>query len=465
MLRTLATLSLVLWPLATLGCDAGSAEGTQASSAGSAGACSSDMGCSSGHGCVGGSGSSENVCRNNGGTWLTLTSQGDCEDAGESWRALTNENDCVEAGFEWNSGQGSSSASQGGSACAPNLQQTCPCGGGVEGVQACLADGSGWTPCDCGGEAPAEPDTPTTLVGEACESNGEQACDGERAVVTCSGGSWLETEDCGEGRCEAGVCLGSCSAECSGRACGDDGCGGSCGSCEPGESCDNISGQCIDSTSQCVPNASKECVDVDGTTAIYWYDSCGEQGAWIETCQGEDYCADGGCVEACQYHAAKRCKGDNIYWYDSCGQEESPFKTCEPYEYCIHQGDVEAACLKGVYAGQWMVKAVPSDPTFYDNVFTLTEDSDANTVTFEELIPGYGKTYYTGELDGKLLIAEGSYESGGVVYETAIQITFSVPPDTNGVAPTSFTGFWATNPTMEGMSLGNFVTNIEGTKQ
>ena len=134
-------------------------------------------------------------------------------------------------------------------------------------------------------------------------------------------------------------------------------------------------------------------------------------------------------------------------------------------ELYAHQGDTEAACLKGVYAGQWMVKAVPSDPTFYDNVFTLTEDSDANTVTFEENIPGYGTTYYTGELDGKLLIAEGSYESGGATYEITIQITFSVPPDTSGVAPTAFTGFWATNAMIEGMSLGNFVTNIEGTKQ
>ena len=73
--------------------------------------------------------------------------------------------------------------------------------------------------------------------------------------------------------------------------------------------------------------------------------------------------------------------------------------------------------------------------------------------------------YYTGTLDGKLLIAEGSYSSGGATYAITIQITFSVPPDTNGVAPTEFTGFWATDPQLEGMSLGSFVTNIVGTKQ
>jgi hypothetical protein len=144
---------------------------------------------------------------------------------------------------------------------------------------------------------------------------------------------------------------------------------------------------------------------------------------------------------------------------------EGPLELCEDWEYCKHSGQTDAKCLKGLYAGQWMVKAVPSDPMFFDNVMTLTEDEDANTVTFEENIPGSGTAYYTGELDGKLLIAEGSYDSGGVTYNITVQVTFSVPPDTAGVAPTEFTGFWSTDPQFEGMSLGAIVNSIVGDKQ
>ncbi|MGB0591357.1 MAG: hypothetical protein ACPGU1_16895 [Myxococcota bacterium] len=368
--------------------------------------------------------------------------------------------------------------------CSPNLQQECPCGGGVTGIQACAEDGMGWTPCQCGEDSP-EADLPLTVDGNTgstepvpagpmidgpCDDNGEELCAGdEEAVLICSGGTWRESFACSEGElCEDADCVADpavCAPSCSGMACGDDGCGGSCGSCPPGETCNNISGVCEGGDGNCVPNASKECVEADGVVAAYWYNSCGEQGAWIETCQGDDYCSGGECVQGCTYHAAKRCSGDTIMWYDSCGEEESAFQACESYEYCIHTSDTEAACLKGVYAGQWMVEASPSDPMFYDNVFTLTEDSEAGTVTFQENIPGVGMTYYTGTLDGKLLIAEGSYDSGGATYAITIQITFSVPPDTNGVAPTAFTGFWATDAQLEGMSLGSFVTNIVGTKQ
>ena len=369
--------------------------------------------------------------------------------------------------------------------CSPNLQQECPCGGGITGVQACAEDGMGWTPCECGGDdSEPEPsplpeldeDTGSTepvpagpMIGAPCEDNGEELCSVEsEAVLICSGGTWRESFACSEDElCESADCApdpNACTPQCGDMACGDDGCGGSCGSCPPNETCNNQSGTCESSSGNCVPNATKECVEVDGVVAAYWYDSCGNQGDWIETCQGDDYCSEGACVQGCTYHAAKRCKGDTIMWYDSCGAEESAFKACEDYEYCIHTSESEAACLKGVYAGQWMVKANPSGSGFYDNVFTLTEDSDAGTVTFEEQIPGVGTAYYTGELEGKLLVATGSYVYAGFTQNITIQITFSVPPDTSGVAPTEFTGFWSTEaPDLGG--IGNSVYNITGTKQ
>jgi len=370
--------------------------------------------------------------------------------------------------------------------CSPNFQQECPCGGGVMGIQSCTAEGTGWTACDCGDDTPAcVPDCQarvcgddgcngfcgscdpaeicsagackgTSLVGQPCDQNGDQLCDGVTDVVVCSGGSWIVSQACGTDEpCADAVCVYTCQPDCDGRVCGDDGCGDFCGSCPPGQGCDALAGQCVEGN-DCFPNASKQCVE----TAVYWFNSCDEKGDWVETCQEGTFCSEGQCVEACTPHAAKRCKGDNVYWYDSCGEEESAFAACEDWEYCIHQGAVEAACLKGVYAGQWFVKANPSDAMFFDNTFTLTEDAEAKTVTFEELIPGFGTAYYTGTLSGKLLVATGTYDHGGATYDITIQITFTVPPDTNGVAPTAFTGFWSTDLT----GLGAIVTNIVGDK-
>lgn len=55
---------------------------------------------------------------------------------------------------------GSSSGANGGSGgsdavCAPGQQVTCPCVGGVDGVQACNSDGSGYEPCQCPDEGVA----------------------------------------------------------------------------------------------------------------------------------------------------------------------------------------------------------------------------------------------------------------------------------------------------------------------
>ena len=49
----------------------------------------------------------------------------------------------------------------------------------------------------------------------------------------------LEGEKCGDD----GVCVNSCTADCSGKQCGPDGCGGQCGTCEGGGTCSN--GACM----------------------------------------------------------------------------------------------------------------------------------------------------------------------------------------------------------------------------
>jgi endoglucanase len=73
----------------------------------------------------------------------------------------------------------------------------------------------------------------------------------------------------------------SCTPDCSGKVCGNDGCGGSCGSCAGGQTC-NTSGQCVAS---CTPNCAGKVCGNDGCGG-----SCG-------TCTGAQACnASGQCV-------------------------------------------------------------------------------------------------------------------------------------------------------------------------
>jgi hypothetical protein len=46
------------------------------------------------------------------------------------------------------------------SACTPGITQRCVGAGACAGGQACLADGSGFAPCDCGGAAHGAPSAP-----------------------------------------------------------------------------------------------------------------------------------------------------------------------------------------------------------------------------------------------------------------------------------------------------------------
>jgi hypothetical protein len=106
-----------------------------------------------------------------------------------------------------------------------------------------------------------------TAFGEVLETQVEVTCsngtfcDGEErfangrcvsGVKPCDDGAQCTVDVCDEqtgtcrhtpsGTCEA--CQGSCTADCTGRECGDDGCGGSCGVCASEALCVEFSGQC-----------------------------------------------------------------------------------------------------------------------------------------------------------------------------------------------------------------------------
>lgn len=91
-----------------------------------------------------------------------------------------------------------SDSSGGGGACVPGAQVECPCPGGVQGVQVCREDGSGFETCQCGGGG-----------GDASAS---ESSDG-------GGDSTSAGDPCGDGTCAADEDCNSCEAD--------------CGACEP----------------------------------------------------------------------------------------------------------------------------------------------------------------------------------------------------------------------------------------
>ncbi len=113
----------------------------------------------------------------------------------------------------------------------------------------------------------------------------------------------------------------TCTPDCTGKECGDDGCGGSCGTCEDGFVCQD--GQCVGCTPDCT---GKECGD-DGCGG-----SCG-------TCDdpAKPICNAQGICEACTPNCdGKECGDDGCG--GSCGDCTDPNKpVCSKEGICIEK--------------------------------------------------------------------------------------------------------------------------------
>ncbi len=104
----------------------------------------------------------------------------------------------------------------------------------------------------------------TCLISGVCYSNGQSGNDPCKVCKpTTSLSTWsnaVDGVDCGGGRrCIGGTCV-TCTQDCSGKVCGDNGCGGSCGTCQTGLTC--VSGACTVVNQECgngVVEGSEEC--------------------------------------------------------------------------------------------------------------------------------------------------------------------------------------------------------------
>lgn len=101
--------------------------------------------------------------------------------------------------------------------------------------------------------------------------------------------------------------------------------------CAFGGSCAN--GSCNTVQNTCVQNSFQRCVG----SAVYWFDSCGNQQSLAQTCSGSQTCSGNTCVNTtinCTSNAFQKCAGNNVYWYDSCGNQQALAQVCNGSQTC-----------------------------------------------------------------------------------------------------------------------------------
>jgi hypothetical protein len=112
--------------------------------------------------------------------------------------------------------------------------------------------------------------------------------DNQKLLVTCTDAKIKKVLNC------SGVCIPNCV----GRVCGNDGCGGSCGNCPFGESCNEITGQCISGcVDECSPGETKcSGVNIQNCVDDYDADSCYEWDAPMPCPISGQICINGICI-------------------------------------------------------------------------------------------------------------------------------------------------------------------------
>jgi len=229
-----------------------------------------------------------------------------------------------------------------GNSCSPACSSNETCKDGKCVPNTCTPDCSGKTCGDngCGGSCG------TCNTGETCNAAG--TCETETCTPkTCADlakecgtfndgcGTNLECGTCDTGKyCNAGTCeVGTCTPDCSGKNCGDDGCSGSCGTCNTGETC-NAAGTC--EVDICTP---KTCADL-AKECGFANDGCGNN-LNCGNCGTGEICNAGTCeVDTCTPKTCGDLGRECGTVGDGCGTDLD-CGDCGAGEYCSNVGVCE----------------------------------------------------------------------------------------------------------------------------
>ena len=96
----------------------------------------------------------------------------------------------------------------------------------------------------------------------------------------------------------------------------------------------------------CNPNASQKCVG----GALFWFDSCGKQGAMASNCDDADACTIDGCAGSNCTHspdnveANAACDAGALWAFNACGQKLGLKDGCDDNDSCTVDGCAGTAC-------------------------------------------------------------------------------------------------------------------------
>jgi hypothetical protein len=280
--------------------------------------------------------------------------------------------------------------------CAPNATMRCDCPAGATGVQSCLGDATGFTPCQCPTMTACVPGATRSCACPSGGAMGTQTCDGAGAAYGACG-PCTAVARCGDGVCNGTETCSTCPTDCMPCAmrCGDgvcngtetcSSCSGDCGACMttprcgdgvcnlPGESCSSCSDDCGACPPRCgdgTCNGTETCSSCSG--------DCGTCESTCMPCSQDSDCATGFCgtrrcdgvrgcyandSASCSIIGSVRCPPTSAY--NVC--VDSP--ECGPYAQCFRYGDGRALCARRCTAD----RDCPAAPTGYS---TLTPTCDA----------------------------------------------------------------------------------------
>ncbi len=149
----------------------------------------------------------------------------------------------------------------------------------------------------------------------------------------------------------------------------------------------------INQNNNCAQNYQQRCAG----NAVYWYDSCGNQGNYIQTCSYNQTCSNGSCSNNCAYHHSKRCVNNNLYWYDSCQNQQDIAQYCQngcQNNFCQNQtgGLVTVSkTVRNLSSGNlnWSssISASPSDVLMFMITITTAGNQNISNITVRDVFP------------------------------------------------------------------------------
>ena len=274
-------------------------------------------------------------------------------------------------------------------ACPSETTCNCPEDCGIECPDGCCHELENFESCpdDCKGcgDGTCQGNEDCTKCPADCACDGGQKCsNGE--CIPCVAWCQMAGYECGsKGGCDCGVC--GQDEKCEADECHDD-CDALCLDevCDllPGTDCDcgdctGCKDTCSNNQCEATPNFQKGC---DGDD-VHDYDSCGESGQFVETCDHK--CSGGVCLEpGCDVVCEGKCEGfqecicPNCPWGEECNEATN---TCEP--------DCDVLCQPPKECGQ--VDGTECDCGGCDDGLACTTDTCPDATCHHDLQNNYCK--------------------------------------------------------------------------